>query len=66
MMYRLYYCLMRHESFFRFYTTFLRCRAFMKSKGKLLARSLFWKDLIGEIGDIYEWIKINRGKPYVR
>jgi hypothetical protein len=57
---------MRHESVFRFYTTFLIWRAFMKSKGKLLARSLFWKDLIGEIGDIYEWIKINRGKPYVR
>lgn len=66
MMYRLYYCLMRHESVFKFYTTFLRWRALMKSEGKLLARSLFWRDLNNEVGDIYKWIEINRGKPYAR
>ena len=66
MMYKLYCCLMRHESVFSFYTTFLRWRTFIKSERQLLARSLFWRDLNNEVGNIYEWIKINRGRPYAR
>lgn len=66
MMYKLYCCLMRYELVIRLYTAFLRWRALIKSEGKILARSLFWRDLNGEDVDIYKWIKINKGRPYDR